>query len=159
MIWTVPAAAMLALAIGQSAAPPLAAYVGKYAHDKVRGVTFLDHPVVRKAVARAASNRMVEWQLLQPEVTTPISAKDSLMLTQSCEAHNCPYQTWAVLIDRATGRAALCYYDEDLTGDARWFVGGERAYRVADMSCPHDVGDVPAEVVAALAADTSEGDE
>ena len=46
----------LTLTAAAKPAPGLDAYVGKYPSDKVAGISFLKHPIVRSAVSEAAPN-------------------------------------------------------------------------------------------------------
>jgi hypothetical protein len=113
--------------------------VGKYPFDKVSGFTFVDHPIVRTSVRNAAPNRMMARQVLTPEVSGTITLAGDVLASSSCQAHNCPGQNWAIAISRRTQKAAVCYYEKDLTDWARWFSGGELIYVDRGHGCDDDV--------------------
>lgn len=86
----------------------LSAYVGKYAHDEVEGVTFVDHPAVRAAVEAVVSDPALRTRFLTPAVQSPIETQGTLVVSSGCERHNCPH-SWSVSVDQTNGEGEVCY--------------------------------------------------
>jgi hypothetical protein len=102
----------------------LAAYVGKYPFDKVDGVTWNDHPIVKAGIAATVRDAKVREAITTISgPAAPIEMQDGKVMAWACEAHNCGPHQWAVLIDPRTGAADVCYYDEAASAaDSRWFL-------------------------------------
>ena len=117
----------------------LAAYVDHYPFDEVEGVTFLQHPQVRAAVAAAVPDAAIrEWMFERVGPTTPIVRRDGRLLSWGCEAHNCGPHAWTILIDEAGSAAEVCYHDEEADGEAsRWFATG-RPVETRNEECPSE---------------------
>lgn len=127
--------------------PALARYVGKYPFDKVAGVTFLHHALVRRAVNSAVLEPAVKAEVLADAVTTPIEQRSSMIVSRGCRPHNCGDVSWTIAILATGAHAAVCYHNSDLMGDeSHWFVAGSPKLRV-EGRCETDV---PPQVVAAL---------
>jgi hypothetical protein len=147
------AACLPLLLVAVAAVPavqPLSAYVGKYPFNKVGGYKFITHPTVRSAVDDAVFNKSVKAAVLSDGVAGPIRKQGSLILTWSCEPHNCGSHNWSIAIVGPKGPAAVCYHDEDLMGDmSAWFLGGVRKFG-ARGGCPAEMSDVPPNLASLL---------
>ena len=115
------------LIVGLSAAarplPSLSRYVGKYPTDKVAGISLYNHPRFRALVNAAAPSNMVAATILAPAVENRVERQGALIVAEMCEAHDCIDRQWTVAILSPNGPAAVCYYDSNLMGGGRWFVG------------------------------------
>lgn len=120
----------LTLTAAAKPAPALNAYVGKYPSDKVAGISFLKHPIVRTAVSGAAPNLGVRTTILTSGVEGPVERQGSLIVATMCEPHNCNSHQWTIALLSPRGPAAVCYHDADLMGEVgRWFIGGAAVVR------------------------------
>lgn len=129
--------------------PEVAKWVGKYPSDKIDGFSFNSLPIVRRSVERAIFTRSTVEVVLSNATTEPIRQNGSLLVSGSCEPHNCSSHNWEIVILVPNGPAAICYHDQDLTGgSSRWFVGGVAKFQSAG-DCFSDLL-VPPEVAAAL---------
>jgi hypothetical protein len=125
-------------------------YVGKYPWDKISGLSFLDHPIVRRAVSSAAPNSDVGATILEGGVAGPIDRQGSLIVSTMCEPHNCSDHQWAVVLLAPRGPAAICYHDAALMGEAgRWFVEGTTVVKSSGCWSGETI-DIPNAVVARL---------
>jgi hypothetical protein len=123
-----------------SAAPvaSLADYVGKYPPDPVNGIVFFDQPRVRAAVAAAVPDADIRaWIFERAGPQTPIERHQGRLLSWGCEAHNCGPHQWAILIDEAGTAAEVCYYEESMGEQARWYAAG-RAPEMREGECPSE---------------------
>ena len=138
------------LLMGAAPKPPaIMTFVGKYPFDKVRGVSFLNHPLVRRAVRSAVFEDSVSNEVLDAGVSGPITRRGSLVISSACRPHDCADVNWTVAILVPRGPAAVCYHNAELMGEqSRWFIGGFSCFRAAG-GCDSDA--VPATVVAAIA--------
>ncbi|HEY5713631.1 MAG TPA: hypothetical protein VIT38_17175 [Allosphingosinicella sp.] len=119
-------------------AASLADYVGKYPPDPVNGVAFYDQPRVRAAVRAAVPDGEVRsWIFERAGPQTPIERHDGRLLSWGCEAHNCGPHQWAVLIDEAGTVAEVCYHEDSMGEQARWYVAG-RAPEMRQGECPSE---------------------
>lgn len=109
-----------------TAGTKLAAYVGKYPFDKVDGVAWNDHLLVKAGIAAAVKDAAVRKAITTLEGPAgPIEMKDGKVMSWACEAHNCGPHQWAVLVDPRTGATDVCYYDEEAdAAKSRWFLAG-----------------------------------
>jgi hypothetical protein len=107
-----------------TAGTKLAAYVGKYPFDKVDGVAWNDHVLVKAGIAASVKDAAVLKAITTTEGPSgPIEMKGGKVVSWACEAHNCGSHQWAVLIDPRTGAADVCYYDEARdAAKSRWFL-------------------------------------
>lgn len=109
-----------------TAGSKLASYVGKYPFDKVDGVAWNDHALVKAGIAATVKDKAVLKAIATLDgPASPIEMKDGQVASWACEAHNCGPHQWAVLVDPRTGATDVCYFDE--TADAaqsRWFLSG-----------------------------------
>lgn len=104
---------------------PLTEFVGKYPSDKVRSLTFLTHPTVKRAVMAATWEPLVVQEVLGNGVTDRIQRRGAYLVSSSCRPHNCDTVNWTIVIRTPNGPAAVCYHNENLMGEAsRWFVNG-----------------------------------
>lgn len=136
-LWLIVIAPLL---IGAAAPPPLSAYAGHYPFDRVRGITFFDHPRFRAAVTAAVPDRRVRRWIIEPSgPVAPIGRRrDGRLVSWGCEAHNCGPHNWTVLIDAAGRRAEVCYYDASVMGQrSRWYAPG-RAPALRNGGCPDE---------------------
>lgn len=125
----------------QRRAPPdLGLYNGKYPFDRVRGVTFLAHPAVRRAVASAVSDGRIRRMVLGNATSGPIDVGSGFAYAWGCQPHNCPHN-WGILVGRRSQASAVCY-TPDGSGRAHWYRGG-RLFFTEEDSCPHDLANVP----------------
>lgn len=126
---------------GNAAAPasaateaPLSGYVGHYPFDKVGGTSFLDLPLVRKAVAGAVPDAKVrDWIFDKAGPQTPIAMIGGKLAAWGCEAHNCGAHQWTVLIAPDGGNAEVCYLP-DGADKPDWYAHGARESR--SDACP-----------------------
>lgn len=104
----------------------LAAYVGKYPFDKVHGVTWTDHPVVKAGIAATVGDAAVRKAIQStPGPAAPIEMHGEKIAAWGCEQHNCGPHQWAVLIDPRTGATDVCYHDDGVSpNESRWFLAG-----------------------------------
>ncbi len=107
-----------------TAGSKLASYVGKYPFDKVDGVAWNDHVLVKAGIAATVKDAAVLKAIATTEgPSAPIEMKGDRVMAWACEAHNCGSHQWAVLIDPRTGAADVCYYDEAAdAAKSRWFL-------------------------------------
>lgn len=134
-----------AVASGTVAAPAaatglLSAYVGKHPPEKVDGVTFLDQPSVKAAVAAAVPDaRVRDFVFHYNGPDAPIVLKDGRVLAWGCEAHNCGYHNWSVAITPDGKDAQVCFYhdDDSADGPATWYLPGGRTEK-RPGNCPSD---------------------
>lgn len=107
-----------------TAGSKLASYVGKFPFDKVDGVAWNDHALVKAGIAASVKDTKALKAITTLEGPAgPIEMRGDKVMSWACEAHNCGPHQWAVLIDPRTGATDVCYYDEE--GDAansRWFL-------------------------------------
>lgn len=147
---TMAAAAML-LAVPASGfqrrgAPDLARYAGRYPFDRVAGVRFLDHPVVRQAVAGAAPSPRIRVRILREGTSSDIKVTRAFVLASACEPHNCGSHNWSIVIGRRNRAQFVCYKPDG--GSARWY---RRQRMVAGGdSCPFEAAGIPTAVLGAL---------
>lgn len=107
-----------------TAGTKLASYVGKYPFDKVDGVAWNDHVLVKAGIAATVKDAAVRKAITTIEgPSAPIEMKDGKVVAWSCEQHNCGSHQWSVHIDPRTGATDVCYFDEAADPDkARWFL-------------------------------------
>lgn len=130
-------------------APAIAAYVGKYPFDKVRGMAFTQHPVVVRAVKAALLGAIFQSRVLDPDSTSgPIVRQGDFIVSWACEPHNCGFHQWAIVLTGSARKAAVCYYNEDLSEGARWFIDGSVVFVQPDGNCQFET--VPAQVALTL---------
>ena len=118
-------------------APALSAYVGKYPFDKVSGVSWLDHPVVKAAITRTVTDPAARKTIFAS--TGPadeIKQVGTRLQSWACQQHNCGPLNWTVQIDPASGTADVCYFDEKVSDNtARWFLASGKEEK-RDGDCP-----------------------
>ena len=118
-----------------TAGSKLASYVGKYPFDKVDGVAWNDHALVKAGIAATVTDAAVRKAIATTEgPSAPIEMKDGKVVAWSCEQHNCGAHQWSVHIDPRTGATDVCYYDEAVDREkARWFLAnGKEEKRAAN---------------------------
>ena len=127
-------------------APDLARYAGRYPFDRVDGVRFLNHPLVRQAVANAAPSPRVRSRILAVGTSGIIVVTRAMVLARACEPHNCGSHNWSIVIGRRNQAQFVCYKPDG--GSARWY---RRQRVVAEGGgCPFEGAEVPAAVLGAL---------
>lgn len=107
-----------------TAGSKLASYVGKYPFDKVDGVAWNDHALVKAGIAASVKDAAALKAITTTDGPSgPIEMRGDKVMSWACEAHNCGSHQWAVLIDPRTGAADVCYFNEaaDAT-KSRWFL-------------------------------------
>lgn len=107
-----------------TAGTKLAAYAGKYPFDKVDGVAWNDHALVKAGIAASVKDAAVRKAITTLEgPASPIEMRGDKVVSWSCEAHNCGSHQWSVQIDPRTGATDVCYYDEAAdAAKSRWFL-------------------------------------
>jgi len=107
-----------------TAGSKLASYVGKYPFDKVDGVAWNDHVLVKAGIAASVKDAAVLKAITTTEgPSAPIEMKDGKVMAWACEAHNCGSHQWSVLIDPRTGATDVCYFDDSAdNAKSRWFL-------------------------------------
>ena len=126
----------------------IAAYAGKYPFDVVGGFKFLIDPRIREAVSGASYNVDVKKWALSEGTSSPIQRFDDLIVSASCEPHNCADHNWAIVLRLPRGPASICYHDADLMDkSSRWFFGGRPKF-TSPLDC--ESGRVPAVIAACL---------
>lgn len=118
-------------------APDLTVYVGKYPFDKVDGVAFGDHPLVKAGIAATVKDARVRTAITTTKgPSAPIETIDGKVAAWSCQQHKCGEHQWMVLVDPKTGATDVCYMnDPAMTDDARWFLAnGKEEKRDGDCA-------------------------
>lgn len=107
-----------------TAGSKLASYVGKYPFDKVDGVAWNDHALVKAGIAASVRDKAALKAITTLEGPAgPIEMRGDKVMSWACEAHNCGPHQWAVLVDPRTGATDVCYYDEEAdAAKSRWFL-------------------------------------
>lgn len=107
-----------------TAGSKLAAYVGKYPFDKVDGVAWNDHALVKAGIAASVKDaKALKAITTLAGPAGPIEMRGDKVMSWSCQAHNCGPHQWAVLIDPRTGATDVCYFDEEAdAANSRWFL-------------------------------------
>jgi hypothetical protein len=107
-----------------SDADDLTAYVGKFPFDKIGGVTWGDHPLVKDGIRKTVKDAAVRTAMDMPGgPSAPIGMHNGKVGSWACEAHNCGDHQWAVLVDPKSGATDVCYHNAAKTGDkSRWFL-------------------------------------
>ena len=146
---TLAAAALLAgpaLGVQRRGAPDLSRYSGRYPFDRVGGVRFLDHPLVRRAVANAAPSARISARILAQGTSGVIVVTRTMVLAWACEPHNCGSHNWSIVIGRRNRAQFVCYKPDG--GRARWY----RRHRpiAGGGGCPFEAAEVPVAVRGAL---------
>lgn len=146
----------MAMAQGQAAhaatpqaAPPLAAYLGKYPFDRVRGISFRQHPqvVAALAVTLPASAADIQRALATTDVVDrPIRQLSANRLyASSYDPAGGGVVNWAILITLDGRQAAVCYSDDAVygNGSSNWYFQGKKAFS-SSGPCPSDKQDLEA---------------
>lgn len=144
LLWTSPhtlIALLMAVSYGPAAhaltpqaAPPLAAYADKYPFDRVRGVSFRQHPQVVAALAATlpASTANIRQSLAANDVVVaPILLLSADRLyARSHDPHHGGEVNWAILITLDGRQAAVCFSDDALYGNgySHWYFQGKKAF-------------------------------
>ncbi|SEH16723.1 hypothetical protein SAMN05428974_1844 [Sphingopyxis sp. YR583] len=132
-----PAKAPATAAPAKAGAPDLSAYVGKYPFDKVDGVAFGDHPLVKAGIAATVTDARVRTAITATAgPSAPIEMIDGKVASWACQQHKCGEHQWTVLVDPATGATDVCYVnDPAMTNESRWFLaGGKEEKRKGDCA-------------------------
>lgn len=132
-----PAAAAAPVEAPAAAGPDLNAYVGKYPFDKVDGVAFSDHPLVKAGIAATVKDARVRTAITTTQgPSAPIEMIGGKVAAWSCQQHKCGERQWMILVDPATGATDVCYMnDPAMVNEARWFLAdGNAEKRKGDCS-------------------------
>ena len=107
-----------------TAGSKLASYVGKYPFDKVDGVPWNDHVLVKAGIAATIKDATVLKAITTTDgPASPIEMRGDKVVSWACEQHNCGAHQWSVQIDPRTGATDVCYFDEAAdSAKARWFL-------------------------------------
>ncbi|WP_411339862.1 hypothetical protein V6U71_18770 [Sphingopyxis sp. J-6] len=133
----IAAPAAPAAAAPAAGAPDLAAYVGKYPFDKVDGIAFGDHPLVKAGIAATVKDARIRTAITTTQgPSAPIETIDGKIASWSCQQHKCGEHQWMVLVDPKTGATDVCYMnDPAMVDDARWFLAnGKEEKRDGDCA-------------------------
>lgn len=130
-----------------SSVPHLSEYMDQYPFDAVQGMSFLNHPVVRRAVENAAPTDRIRARILEPGVAGPIAMSSLFILSSACEAHNCGSHNWSILIGRTVPVHVVCYKLEGR--NAVWYRHG-RQILSGSGRCPHELENVPSEILGSI---------
>ncbi len=131
---TAPSAAA---ATATPAGPPLADYIGKYPFNKVDGIAWNDHPLVKAGVEKSVTDAKVrEAMATISGPSAPIAMQGDKVAAWSCQQHRCGEHSWAVMVDPASGATDVCYMnDTALANQSRWFLAnGTQENRDSDCS-------------------------
>lgn len=116
--------------------------------DKIAGLSFIARPAVKTAV-RAAAPSTIYAIVLDPNSTSaPIEGSGNYLLSWACEPHNCGAHQWTLAIKSDGSKVAVCYYNEDLSDGARWFVGQMLVGKAPGSNC--QITRIPSKVLTAL---------
>lgn len=132
-----PKSATAAPAEAPAPGPDLNAYVGKYPFDKVDGVAFSDHPLVKAGIAATVKDARVRTAITTTQgPSAPIEMIGGKVAAWSCQQHKCGEHQWMILVDPATGATDVCYLnDPAMVDEARWFLAdGKEEKRKGDCS-------------------------
>ncbi|MEA2207271.1 MAG: hypothetical protein QOE77_4047 [Blastocatellia bacterium] len=132
-------AAAGASAPSRRAAPDLLRYAGRYPSDRISGISFRTHPLVRAAID-AAAPAGIRGDILSGQVEIPIAVLPNVIIGHSCEAHNCGSHNTSVAIDYRTREAAVCRITDGR--NAIWYRDGRVAAR--NGSCEPE--EIPASI-------------
>lgn len=115
----------------KAGAPDLATYVGKYPFDKVDGVAFGDHPLVKAGIAATVTDARVRTAITTTAgPSAPIEIIDGKVASWACQQHKCGEHQWTIFVDPATGATDVCYVnDPAMTNESRWFLAGGKEER------------------------------
>lgn len=131
--------ALLILMSGPETVPNVLDYVGKYPFDKINGKKFVEHQIVAKAVNLAVQGSIVAPRVRDTDATSGIITKqDDLIVSWSCERHNCNNHQWAIVFSRSRQLASVCYYNSQLSDGARWFLKGDVIFISRFGDCQFD---------------------
>lgn len=116
----------------------LSLYVGKHPSEPLSGRTFLEQPTVKGAVEATVPDPAIRDFIFHyngPDA--PIVGKNGRLLAWGCEAHNCGYHNWSILITPEQPDAEICFYHDDKRSDgpSRWFLPGGRT-ETRPGNCP-----------------------
>ncbi|WP_157218805.1 hypothetical protein [Flavisphingomonas formosensis] len=117
----------------------LGAYVGHYPFDKVGGVSFIENPKVKAAIARTVTDKAILRWVTDPDAgpSDTIYRKDGKIAAWSCQQHNCGDHNWTLLVDPDGAKAALCYHDAEKSGGGSlWYPAGGGEPEKRDGDCP-----------------------
>ncbi len=133
----------------------LSAYVGKYPHDEVAGLRFLDNPAVKSAIRKAVSDAGVQKFIYGTDgLNVPIFQKDGRIVAWGAsnraeDAHN-----WAVAITPDGTVADVCVYHAvdaaaaDEFPSSQWFSPGKKSIMMQGR-CPSEKDDYPPKEIVA----------
>jgi len=127
-----------------STPPPLSAYVGKYPFDKVQGVSFFEHPLVREAIQTSGIDSDVQRFIFADDnVVGPIRTSLGRLMLHGYDPAGAGVENWAILLTPDGRTAAVCYssgVEHDVRG-ADWYYEGEIAFTLY-QACPSREGDI-----------------
>ena len=136
---------------------PLLAHVGKHHADKVKGVAFLDHPLMIAGLTDAGVSARVRARMKQYAVASAIRREGDLLVAGGCFPHFCDTDNFNLYVATDTGATALCMLDSEVAPDrAYWYSPANRGKPVIlDGPCAEAPDDAPGIIRSALFADRS----
>lgn len=149
------AAAMAPQLQAKEGAADLNAYVGKYPFDVVNGHRFLDHPVVKAAIAAAVPDAKARAGVVFPDdgLGLPIvKVAGGRILIWGGDRRAEDRYNWSVVIAPDGSKPEVCIYNgvgygEDFQS-AEWFEPGKPSI-MKQGTCPSAAEDYPAADIAA----------
>lgn len=124
-------------AVAERVPDELGAYAGRYPHDAIGGVTFLDHPLLRAAVARMGDDPALLQRLFEHRgPAVPIRRRGDRLFLSTCQAHDCLAHHWTLETTVDGGDARACRYDgRAAPGTTLWYRAGSAPEQRA-QPCP-----------------------
>lgn len=115
--------------------PALETYEGKEPFEKMDGVAFLDHTVVRAEVEKVVTDPAIRKWVLNAGTSpwSPMFIKAGQLVATGCQEHACEKRSWAVVIDVKTHIARVCFEQDERT---RWY--SATGVHPQDGDCPSD---------------------
>ncbi len=144
---TAACAGLLALTLGAggAAADMFKAYVGKYPSDPINGVSFNEHPVVKREIIAAGGNELYE-AFQELEMETPMTSEEKTILVFKGRPRG--FETTTTMVFSLDGELlALCFYDvTDPKASKRGEVWGAKPFKTNNkqyseaqaQGCPSD---------------------
>jgi len=119
----------------------LSRYVDMHPREVEDGRSFLNEPVVRRAIAanvRDSAVRDFIFHYNGPDA--PIArTRSGRIIAWGCEVHNCGFHNWAVSITPDGSSAEICHYQDDdrPDGTSTWYLRGGKTVKRAG-NCPDE---------------------
>lgn|GEM_PF-2418795 len=107
---------------------PLLAWQNKYPFDKIDGQEFWDTPALAtrlRAMMDSKAHQFFKDELAHG-VVTPLNAKDGILYTEMCKAHDCAAVHVYLFVDTEADKVYICWHDEAASHDL-WLENGKTA--------------------------------